>query len=67
MPVKFPSRPITGNAPNSAPKTSPPGTGHQSDAVRADLGKLEPSQRAEILRSPIRSEELNDHKFIRLR
>jgi hypothetical protein len=50
MPVKFPSRPITGNTPNSAPKASPPGTGHLSDAVRADLGKLEPSQRAEILR-----------------
>jgi hypothetical protein len=49
MPVKFPSRPLTSNTPNPAPKT-PPTTGHLSDAVRADLGKLEPSQRAEILR-----------------
>jgi hypothetical protein len=50
MPVKFPSRPITSNAPTSTPKSSPPSTGHLSDAVRNDLGKLHPEQRAEILR-----------------
>jgi hypothetical protein len=49
MPVKIPSRPLTQNAPNPTPKT-PAATGHISDAVRADLGKLEPEQRAEILR-----------------
>jgi hypothetical protein len=43
-PAKEPAR--------TTPKSSgsPPTTGHLSDAVRADLGKLSPEQRAEILR-----------------
>jgi hypothetical protein len=49
MPVKFPNRPLNSNTPNPTPKTSPT-KGHISDAIRADLAKLEPSQRAEILR-----------------
>jgi hypothetical protein len=49
MPVRFPSRPSTQNTPMPAPQ-KPGATGHLSDAVRADLNKLEPSQRAEILR-----------------
>jgi hypothetical protein len=49
MPVKFPNRPLTSNTPHPTPKT-PPATGHLSDAVRADLDKLHPEQRAEILR-----------------
>jgi hypothetical protein len=49
MPTKFPNRSLNSNTPNPTPKT-PSTTGHLSDAVRADLGKLEPFQRAEILR-----------------
>jgi hypothetical protein len=42
MPVKFPDRPITSNTPNAKPKTPPASTGHMSNEVRADLGKLSP-------------------------
>jgi hypothetical protein len=49
MPVKIPSRAITSNTRMQSPKPSS-ATGHLSDAVRADLEKLHPEQRAEILR-----------------
>ena len=41
------TRPMTQN---QAPTTPPNNGSHISPAVRADLGKLEPAQRAEILR-----------------
>jgi hypothetical protein len=50
MPVKFPTRPVTQNSPNQAPTMNPNDGSHISPAVRADLGKLLPEQRAEILR-----------------
>jgi hypothetical protein len=49
MPVKFPNRPLNSNTPNPTPKTLST-TGHLNDAVRADLAKLTPEQRAEVLR-----------------